>query len=216
MAMQHFDPNSMTLDHDPNVHERQFGGDDKLFVQFYEHFVKDEQESIAKARPIYNPATFIKIITPGNRDNIIERPVTDHDKYRFATRFERYKKGVEGIGSGTRLEEWPLIARSMTEELKFLGFYTVEQIAEAPDAAMEKVPGLRALKDRASAWIKAASDAEFASRTAEEVKKKDETIGFLQKQIDELKLLVAKAPMPDGAQDVAKVATGKGTKVDAS
>jgi len=195
--MNNFDPTAVELDHDFQQHQRQFAGDDKLFVQFYQHYVKDDDASAEKGRPIYKDATFVKIITPGNRDNIVDRPVTDFDKIRFRDRYARFQKGEEAIGDGTRLDEWPLISRSMVEEMRYLGFYTVEQVAEANEAALAKVAGLTELSRRARNWLVATKDTEAASKLQKENAEKDARIAALEAQIADL---AKRLPPPTSGQ----------------
>lgn len=199
--MQTFDPSAVELDHDFQQHQRQFAGDDKLFVQFYQHYVKDDDASAEKGRPIYKDATFVKIITPGNRDNIVDRPTTDFDKMRFRERFMRFQKGEEAIGDGTRLDEWPLISRSMVEEMRYLGFYTVEQVAEANEAALHKVAGLTELSRRARNWLAATKDTEAAAKLLKESGEKDARIAALEAQIADLAKRLP--PVAAGMTDLA-------------
>jgi hypothetical protein len=69
---------------------------------------------------------------------------------------------------------------SMVEEMKYLQFFTVEQLAEANDDVCARVPGLVSLKNKARAYIELAKgsapieemqrklDAEKAAREASE------------------------------------------------
>lgn len=191
--MNVFDPSSSTLDHDFTAHQRQFAGDEKLFVQFYNGYVPLEQETLEAGRPIFKDVVMIRIITPGNRDNIVDRESQPFDKIRFRAHWERYQKGESEIGDGTRLVEWPLVSRSMAEELRFVGFHTVEQVAEANDGACFKVTGLRELKARATAWLQATKDTEATAKLLAEKEAKESEIAALKAQIAELAKLV-KAP----------------------
>lgn len=200
MSLNQFDPNSTTLDHDYTSHQRMFAGDEKLFKQFYKGFVPMEQETLEAGRPIFKDVVMIRIITPGNRDNIVDREMQPHDKIRFRDAWERFQKGESEIGNGTRLVEWPLVSRSMSEELRFMGFFTVEQVAEANDAACDKVAGLRELKARAISWLKVTNDAEATSKALADAEAKDAQIRALQEQVAELVKMVK---VPEGAIPVA-------------
>ncbi len=111
---------------DVELYKNRTAGDDKLVVMFYQGVMKNEAESAKEGRAIFDNVDFIKIFLPGDRNNIVERPVSADDKVRFAEKYKRYKESKESEeGSGTPLAEWPIITRSMAEELRYLGFRTV-------------------------------------------------------------------------------------------
>lgn len=184
------------LDHDHAMHFRQFAGDEKLYKRFYKGFVPDEEKSLMEGRPVFRDVTMIQILTPGNRDNIVDREMQPHDKVRFAQAWAQFQKGDSEIGDGTPLAEWPLISKSMTEELKFFGFFTVEHVAQAGDAVMAKMPGLRELASRAKAWLANVKDQSGIAKLAKEKEDMQAQISALQGQVAELAKL---AQVPAGA-----------------
>jgi hypothetical protein len=131
-------------------------GDKKLFVQFYMGFLRNQVKSEEQGRAIFDDVEFIRIHSPGDRTNIVDRPVRPSDKVRFAGQYERFKQGQEIQATGTPLSEWPIVTRGMAEELKYLGFQTVEQVAEANDAACSRHMGLTDLKKKAAAYLEVA------------------------------------------------------------
>lgn len=142
-----------TLDYDHTMHQSD-AGDSKLNVVFYNSFVKDEAKSEAEGRFVAQDVPFTKIFMPGDRTNIIDRPTRDSDKFRFAAQWARFKNAQEQRADGTPLAEWPLVTRGQVEELKYLGFTTVEQVAGAND----NIPymGLQNLKQKATLFIEVA------------------------------------------------------------
>jgi hypothetical protein len=114
-------------------------------VIFYNRAVEDEQESAQAGRPIYKPVVFVKVVTPGDRDNIIDRvawldkriPSSDINRFRddYAAFFEDGKRVVRG----TPLTACTFLSREQIEEVKRLpGFedepvVTVEQLSELGD-----------------------------------------------------------------------------------
>jgi hypothetical protein len=71
-------------------------GDDKLFIQFRNHYVPDVENSEAEGRPIFRDCPFIRIITPRRRDNVVDRPVRPEDKMRFPRQWAQYQNGESG------------------------------------------------------------------------------------------------------------------------
>lgn len=128
-------------------------GDQSLFVHFYMHFSPDETKTREEGRPIFKDTEFIKIMAPGDRSNVVDRPVRPSDSLRFPIQYAKFKNrdGLQAVG--TPLEQWPIITRAMAEELKYLGFQTVEQVANARDSVLGSHAGLRSLSDKAKAFI---------------------------------------------------------------
>jgi hypothetical protein len=107
----------------------------------------------------------VRIIVPGDKNSVIDRPAQSSDKQRFAKQYDLFKKGVseDEQVSGTRLTEWPFLSRAQCEELRYLGIKTVEQLANVRDDITTKVPGLVGLKQHAGVWLaKASKSAESA------------------------------------------------------
>src|SRR5574341_802190 len=65
----------------------------KAFPTEDDHFVVEPA-----GRLICRDVEFIRIITPGDRNKIVERPVEDADKKRFARRYENWKTGQATAG----------------------------------------------------------------------------------------------------------------------
>jgi hypothetical protein len=187
-------------DYDHNLFSVQGAGDEKLFVQFHKSFLKNEGESIAQGRPIFDDTIFVKIFTPGDRNNIIDRPATEIDKRRFAKQFAAFEGDKEQT-TGTPLAEWPVVSRSMAEELKYMGFVTVEQLANAGDAALSKMAGLSSFKAKAAAYLELAAGStkpiEKLTSDLEQVKAENERLAeavrTLQGQLHNSNIAAGKA-----------------------
>lgn len=193
-----------TIDHDYAIHTKQGGGDDKLFVTFHNHFLLDQEKTDAEGRPMYIDSVFCRIVTPGNRDSIIDRPIRPEDKFRFAKQHAQFMAGEADIGVGTRLEEWTPMPRSMVEELRYFGFRTVEHVRDANDAVLSKMPGLREWQGRANAFLKAAGDTAAVTKAEAANQVLQNQIEALQEQVRQLALL---AKAPEGATPLP---SGKG------
>ena len=144
-----------TLDYDHNLHQTD-EGDKKLHVTFYMHFIPNQKKSVEAGHPVFDDVPFTRIFTPGDRTNIIDRPTRDSDQLRFPAQWMRFQKNMEQRADGMPIAEWPIVTRGQAEELKHLGFTTVEQIAEASDSV--NYMGLQSLKNRAKAFLAASKD----------------------------------------------------------
>lgn len=150
-------------------------------------------------------ALFVRIYAPGREENIINTPARDDHKKRFPRQWLEFQmaEGMPLDGSdipGMSLDQWTELSDDQRRELKYLRFSTVEQIAGASDAQVQRIGmggmGLRekaklALRNRMDAGVKEAIDA------------RDKRISELEGKLDRLvTLLEAKAeqkpePSPD-------------------
>lgn len=157
-----------TLEFDHTIFSRPDAGDESLVVFFYMGVMKNEAKSLDAGRHIFDDVEFCKIIIPGDKNNVIDRPASPQDKRRFSKQYGLFKEGVkeEDQISGTRLKEWPFLSRAQCEELNYLNIKTVEQLADVRDDIVSRVPGLVTLKRNAQTWLgKSKSAAEAAKIT---------------------------------------------------
>lgn len=169
--------------------------DSLLTVQFYLKTIQNNFRSEQEGRKICDDVDFIKIWTPGNQLNIIDRPVHEDDKHRFPTHWAKYSAGKQGSDqlSGTPLKDWPLLTPAQAEELRYLKFFTVDQIAGASDDNAMRLTALvgmsgYALRDRAKNFLAVAKGEAVNSHLEEQNKS-------LQSQLDALReQLAAMAP----------------------
>lgn len=143
-----------TLDYDHNVFNQASREADKsLAVRLYKAPIRNEEKSVQEGRPIFDDTLMIEIRVRGDRNNVVQRPVRPEDKVRFREAFLGFERGEQQGGSGTPLAQWPLMSASQVEELKYLGFHTVENIADAHDGVLGKFPGLRSLQEKAKLFL---------------------------------------------------------------
>lgn len=142
------------LDYNHEIFNAQQAEQDKnLAVRFYVQALKDDEKSAAEGRPIFSDTVMIEIRVRGDRNNIVIRPIREDDKARFRQAFTAYERNLKTDADGTPLSEWPVLGLSMVEELKFLGFNTVEQLATATDSVVAKIPGLQTFKQKAIVFL---------------------------------------------------------------
>lgn len=167
--------------------------DSALAVTFRWDKRLNEFRSKEEGRPIYDWMDWIHIQVPGNQLTDINRPAESRDKLRFPIQWARYQAAKEGgtvIGVGTPLEQWPLIGREVAESLRYFKFFTVENIAEAADGAIQGI-GMAggmdplALKEKARAWLKAARTDADATKQAELLEQKEKEIAELRAKQEE-------------------------------
>lgn len=166
-------------------------GDARSIVTFGIRPKQNEQRSKTEGRPIFDDVEYVEILVPGDKNNIVHRPVRAEDKERYARQYAAFKGGQGEKLSGTPLAEWPGISRSEVEELAYFNIRTLEQLASVGDGHLQRMGPLLALRQRARDFLeKAKGDAPMAAMRTE-LEKRDNLIETQQQQIDELKRLVA-------------------------
>lgn len=141
----------------------------KAFPTEDDHFVVEPA-----GRLICRDVEFIRIITPGDRNKIVERPIEDADKKRFARRYENWRMGQATAGMiGTPLSEIPFITAAQREEMGFFNIHTAEQLVEMPETVAQKFMAVHQLQARVRQWLEGASSAAAAEKLASEKRAAD-------------------------------------------
>lgn len=177
------------LEYDHRVHFDP-EADKNLAVRFYMGTLRNEEKSLAEKRPIYDDVEFIEIRVRGDRNNIQQRPVREGDAERFRAAYREFKMGETQAQSGTPLKEWPAMTLSMIEELKHLGFYTVDQLANASDSVCAKFAGLQSYKQRAKAFIEMTKGLPAVDKLSAELEEERNKREVAERNVEELKAAV--------------------------
>lgn len=180
------------------------GNDRSLYVRFFLEPVHNKNRSKAEGRPVYEDELFIEISAPADKTSVVIRPATDADKLRFPRHWAVFEKeGGEGV-VGTPLKEWPLVSVSQIKEWNAMGIYTVEQLAGMSDNNVAKLMGGLVFREKARTWLAAAKEAAPMAAMQDELKKRDDVIAMMQRQIAEL----TSAPAADTKPAPLRARTG--------
>lgn len=180
-----------TLEYDHNLHQNRHAGDDKLYKRFYKDVLPDAEASKDAGRPKFRDVEMVQIIIPGDKKNIVIREAREDDKVRFAKEYAAFKAGEDEPIDGFPLKEWGQITKSMLEELKYMGFRTVEHVANASDAACSKFAGLQMLKTRAKQWLELQTTSAPLDKLNAEIAKRDEENAAMKAQLAEMQKALA-------------------------
>lgn len=192
-AEAEFDVNDFSTD-------RSREADKALLVKFFLKPREDSAASRREGRPIFKDTEYIDIKIPGDRSNGICRPATEQDRRRFPEHYRKFKQRVEGTdeNTGTPLAEWPLISRSMCEELAFFHVRTVEQLANMADTQVAKFMGLYGIRDKAKLWLQKAKDEKPLWDLQAQLQTRDEKIAELESMIGDLVRIAEGVPDEEG------------------
>jgi hypothetical protein len=178
-----------------------------LAVQFYSRPMKNEFESEKAGRAIHYDADFVRIFVPGDATTVIDVPVREEHKKRFPHHWAHYqnKHGGDTREIGTPLSEWSRLSPATVEDLRALKFYTVENIAGASDANLQKIGmaggmSCYALRDHAIRFLNLAKGDSVAQAAEDRVKALEAENTKMRedfaKQMEEMKTLVTQATTP--------------------
>lgn len=165
--------------------------DKKLHVTFRMDAERNDARSRDEGRPIFEMTEFIRIMVPGDKDTVIDRPANDFDRARFAERYERFKRGMAQVqGSPLSEEQW--LSKAQTEELRFFGIVTLEQLAGMADVHAGKFLGIQDLKRKALARMELLKQAEPVNHLQAITEKQNEIIKAQEAQIAQMGERLAK------------------------
>lgn len=170
--------------------------DSLLHVEFYWKEPVDKWKSEAAGKEVRAPKRpYIRMMKPGDQTSIIETPVRDDHKARFPRQWlswQMKEKMIEGASDdvpGWKLDDWSVLNDDQRHELRFHRFSTVEQLAGASDAQLQKLGmGGISLRERARAAVKAKNRSEFDA----EMKAKDAELAKMQERLAKLEAALAK------------------------
>lgn len=169
------------LDYDHTVHEKRHSMDHKLFVRFFLMVQPDEEKTKTEGRRCFRDCEMIQIMVPGDKRNIVIREARVEDKDRFSDLYAKWSRDrKQDVLDGYPLSEWSQVTPSMSEELRYMGFRTVEHVANANDAACGRMAGLNELKRRAQAWLEMREKQAPLEHAQAELDKRDERIANLE------------------------------------
>jgi hypothetical protein len=149
----------MPLDSDVN------NADAQLHVEFY---TRDDGPNAGKP--------YVRIQAPGDKTNVIDQPVRDDHKQRFPRQWLYFQmQENEGAANqmGTALMQWHKDApedvnKDQIAELNILKFVTVEQLALASDAQLQRVGmGGVGLREKARQYLNRKNRVETTSELEE-------------------------------------------------
>lgn len=116
-----------------------FGDDSNLLVMFYNKAVEIPAKSQQLGRRYCENQIYVRIQHPGETANIIDRPVKDEDKHRFARHWQAFVLNRTQVPEGTPIDLLFPNNPAFAENLRSMGIHTVEQCAKLSAMAIENI-----------------------------------------------------------------------------
>ena len=123
-------------------------------VQFFYAYNENEEKSLKEGRPIFDEIPSISIQVPGGDTTV--RRIEPQDIHKYPEKYQAFMAGSEPVTEGTPLSEWAMIPGTAMREFQYLGFKTVEQVANATEDAKRKLGTLSKFVKLAKEWLAAA------------------------------------------------------------
>jgi hypothetical protein len=170
------------------------GSDARLYVEFYAHSEHQPFKSQEAGRPIYEKRDYIKIIQPGERDQMI-REVTDLDRMRFPRQWQAYANQQEQVPDGTPIAVMFPQDPQICDQMRGLKVHTVEQLAGLGEEGIKRLGmGGRAYVERAKAFLNAASNMKGAHEMQRQIEAQTDEIATLKAALERLQAELAANP----------------------
>lgn len=141
---------------------------DEKFVRFYARTKLDElatkggtvvnpdgteKRVPAAGRPIYKQVPYVEILTPGDKDNIVDRPVRGLDRHFWPNKWRAFIHGQSQESVGTPLALCG-ISPERIEELAHFKIKTVEALAQVSDGNLQTLGiGVRGERQKALDYL---------------------------------------------------------------
>ncbi len=155
-----------------------------VFVEFYTHPVYMKAKSDEAKRQVWEDREHIRIVIPGDKDNVVMRQATRQDKEKYPDAWKRYQEKDKETRVGTPLEEWQPISKSQVKEAKYMEIHTVEQLAAVSDGNLQKLgPGWVSLRSNAQVWVSNQRDGAAAAQVASQLEQANSLIAQLQERM---------------------------------
>jgi hypothetical protein len=161
----------------------------KMAVFFHAVQVRNNFKSDAEKRPIFEERIFIKKLVPGDSTLIVDRPMREQDMEDFPIEWARFEQKKEQKVSGTPIDAWSAVSETQKAEFKALNIFTIDQFANLPDVAGDKIMGFNDLRSKARTFIMAAQDSQMMDKIRAEMDKKLEA---QEAELAELRAMINK------------------------
>jgi hypothetical protein len=164
---------------------------DRTKPRFHMRAVEMPFKSREAGRPIFEDREFVEIIIPGQNKSTAIEPVNEQHKDRWPEAYAAFKRGQEMPTTGTPLEEWSVLSAATVANLKGLHMRTVEDLAAAPDAALQNIgQGGHDFRRRAQAFLEQAKGSAPLEKALQEIEHLKARNDVLEGQVKDLAALV--------------------------
>ena len=168
-----------------------FTSDRDLMVIFYWKSEEDRRKSVEGGVPVFRDVEYVKIFRPGEMMNVIDRPIREEDKRKYATQWNQFQLKKSQVPEGTPLDVLFINNPSIGDTLRGYGIYTVQQLSNLTAHAIDSIGmGGQEYVNRAKQYLKAASSGKEVVKMQDDMRKMAAELDRAQKENAALKAQV--------------------------
>lgn len=165
-------------------------GNSNLNVLFYNKSELNPLRSKELGRPFNEDVIYVRIQEPGDRFTVIDRPIRDEDKRRWALQWAQFSQNQQQTVAGTQIELLYPQQPSVAANLRGAGVHTIEQCAEMNAHAIDSLMGGQQYANDAKKYLEDANKGVHHTQFRSEMEEKDRKIKVLEQQLETLKAQV--------------------------
>ena len=160
------------------------GQEDNCIAIFHMESRRDDEASEKEGKVIFANIPYVKIISPGNNKEILDRAVLQKDKERFPKEWYKFTHHEEPEVEGMPVESWAQIDKAQSDTLKANNIFSVEQLAKVSDQDIGGLGmGMLDLKKKAITWVDSQDGNVSVQKLAAKNRRQAQKIGNLEKKV---------------------------------
>ena len=164
------------------------GGDRGMICMFYNKSMHNPAKSQETGRPFYEDQVFVRIHPPGERLNIVDRPLKDTDKQRWPVQWAQFQQNKQQVPEGTPIDVLYPEHPSVAAVLRAAAVHTIEQCADLSGPAIDNIGmGAQRYVNDSKKYLEAATKGVGTSRMRHEMDELKRENKVLTQTIEQLK-----------------------------
>lgn len=181
-------------------------------VEFEMYPMLNAVKSKDAGRQVFDDKPHVRIQNAGEDKHVFFGPVNDQIKARFPEEWEAFQRGSRIAQTGTPVDQWGQLTPAQIRTLKGLNFYSVEDVATASDAAIQRYgmggQKLRTDAQRFLSLAQAAADVAQLDELRQANLEKDAELAAMRERMQTMEAMMAKLtkaeePAPPEAGEAA-------------
>lgn len=165
-----------------------FGDDSAQVVIFYTRSVFNAAKSQAKGARFYENEVWVKMHPPGERLNVIDRPVTDVDKIKYQRQWSLFLQNKTQVPDGTPIDLLFPNSPATADSLKAFNIHTIQQCANLSSHALQTIGmGAQDWMNMAKQYLDSASSGTAFLKMRSELDQQKQENRLVRQQYDKVK-----------------------------
>lgn len=152
----------------------------------------------------------VDITIPGDPKCSPTHKVSDGIRRKYAWHYDLFKRGLTASPQGTPIDMGSFLDPAQIRVLKGNNIFTVEQLANLPDANDHRIPMAKTMKNRARAWLEEQRERNAQAERSAETDALKGSIAVLEKALADQAEMMRR--MASGEQIDPKVLAGLGAQ----